>query len=124
MKLFVSIATASIVTLGLSALPESAQAAPHLTAAFHGVSGTHATVRKVSGFDGFGFGLSGKGCGFGHGGGTGYDGCFVFEKGGRGSYGYNGYGYAKPSYGRRGSYRDGYGYRGGYGPRGRKRYGY
>ncbi len=113
MKLFVSIAAASMVALGLSALPETAFAAPHPAGAYSVMGATQPTIRKVSGFDGYGFGLSGRGCGFGHGGGTGYEGCFLYERGYRGHRGYYGYGYARPHYhGRRRYYRGRYRYRG------------
>ncbi len=112
MKLFLSLAAASISTLGLSGSPQTAFATSHLATAFSAPTETRLPIRKVAGYDGYGFGLSGQGCGWGNGGGTGYDGCFIYEKGDRGRYGYrgyDGYGYAKPYYGRRGHSRGGYG---------------
>ena len=122
MKLQLTLAAASILALGLSGAAQTARAAPQLAAAFSAPAEHRLPVQNAGGgFDGYGFGLHGRGCGWGHGGGTGYDGCFVFERGSRGYNGYRGYNRSGKRYYRRGrSYRGDYGYRGGYGRGGRR----
>lgn len=65
----------SAIATGLIGLAGSAAAQTVLPSEFRPM------VHEASGYDGYGFGLSGEGCGFGQGGGTGYQGCFVYEKG-------------------------------------------
>lgn len=109
MKVSRTIATASMVTLGLWVLPMSAVAMPvgSIATDFDGTS----LVHKISGYDGYGFGIEGNGCGFGHGGGTDYKGCFIYEKGYRNYYGYRPYQYGKKPYGKRNTYQNGNGYK-------------
>lgn len=109
MKISHSIAAASMVTLGLWALPTAATAMPIGSNAAD-VDGT-SLAHKTSGYDGYGFGIEGDGCGFGHGGGTGYKGCFIYEKGHRYYYGYAPSQYSKKPYGKRNTYRNGEGYK-------------
>ncbi|MGI9383795.1 MAG: hypothetical protein ACR2PO_11630 [Methyloligellaceae bacterium] len=115
MKLIPSLAAASVLTLGLSALPQTASALPSLQDAVTTPTQAGLPIQNVSGYDGYGFGIHGNGCGWGMGGGTGYTGCFIYERSGRDRYGYRTYegnGYRKPYYGRRGTSRGGYGRRG------------
>lgn len=104
-----SFAAASMVALGLWALPTAATAMPigSIAADADGTS----LVHRTSGYDGYGFGIEGDGCDFGHGGGTGYKGCFIYEKGHRYYYGYAPSQYGKKPYGKRDTYRSGNGYK-------------
>ncbi len=109
MKVSHSFVAASVVTFGFWALPMTATATPIGSIAAN--IDQNSLVHKTSGYDGFGFGIEGKGCGFGDGGGTGYNGCFIYEKGHRYYYGYSPYQYGKKPYGKRDTYRNGNGYK-------------
>lgn len=103
MRVLQPLAAASMVGLGLWALPTSAVAMPFATIASS--LETAPLVQKTSGYDGYSFGIEGHGCGFGHGGGTGYKGCFIYDKNFRYQYGYAPYRYGKKPYGKRDNYR-------------------
>ncbi len=94
-----SIFALPIIALGLTSAVHSAQALSPTALVHQGTTISQSSnIILAQGFNGYGFGLSGNGCGFGHGGGTGYDGCFLYEKSDKRYYGkrYD----RKPSYSR------------------------
>ncbi len=82
------IAALPAIALGLTSAAHSAQATPPTALVHQGPANSPSSnIILAQGFNGYGFGLSGNGCGFGHGGGTGYDGCFLYEKSDKRYYG-------------------------------------
>lgn len=88
MSMKLSIAALPAIALGLASTVISAQALSPTALVHQGITTAQSSnIILAQGFNGYGFGLSGNGCGFGHGGGTGYDGCFLYEKSDKRHYG-------------------------------------